>query len=328
MAELGAKTHCRQIIENNRQIIDSNLDNLAEDYDDSRRYRAATVKSLKKLNKEPLVDKAFKFVKLLFEARMLLAKTPIIILPETLELNETLLQAESIKQPEFDTDKWGDKLLGKLEERLTEKVENILPTVVNDAVVTITSSKKFTKPWVDNFRKSQSEFKGEINKVFKETLTKSLQETQHQTVDAISARQDAEAFEKKKRCGNIVIRGVPESDCEIAATRKKENTDFIAKICVIQPEEIVKVFRAGKRDEKSTFPRPIIATMTSPDLAKRLHKYGNGGRVILDKRVWWINPDLTANERKRHFQCRELRRALLQSGRTFPPTSPISLHND
>ncbi len=177
MAELGAKTHCRQIIEHNRQIIDSNLDNLAEDYDDSRRYRAATVKSLKKLNKEPLVDKAFKFVKLLFEARMLLAKTPIIILPETLELNETLLQAESIKQPEFDTDKLVDKLLGKLEERLTEKVENILPTVVNDAVVTITGSKKFTTPWVDNFRKSQSEFKGGINKVFKETLTKSLQET-------------------------------------------------------------------------------------------------------------------------------------------------------
>ena len=89
----------------------------------------------------------------------------------------------------------------------------------------------------------------------------------------------------------------------------------------------MKVFKAGKKDEKSTFPRPKIATMTSPDLAKRLHKYGNEGRVILDERVWWINPDLTANERKRHFQCRELGRAL-QSGRTFPPTSPISLHSD
>ena len=298
--------------------IDSNLDDLAEDSADGRRNRAAAIKNLTNLNKKPLVDEAFKYVKLLFEARMLLSKIPIGILPESLDLDDTLLQTGSMKLPDFDTDQWGNKIVEKLEERLTEKAEDILPTVVNDAVKNITSSKKFTKPWIDNFRKSQSEFKGEINKVFRETLKTSLQETQHQTVDAISSRQDLEEYEKKKRSSNIVIRGAPESDCETAAARKEQDTSFVAKICGIRSEEMVKVFRAGKRDENSNSPRPIIVTLTSPDLANRLHKYGNGGRVILEKRVWWINPDLTAGERKRQFECREMKRTIVQSGEKYP----------
>ncbi len=240
---------------------------------------------------------------------MLLANPHVQISPEVFS------EAMSDKTPTFDTDKWGNKMLDTLEERLTEKVEDLLPTIV----------KKFTKPWVDNFRKSQSEFKGEINKVFRDTLTVTLQETQHETVNAISAKQDAEAFEKKRRVSNIVIRGVPESDSDKTEIRKQEDTDFNKYLCNLQAGEIIKVFRAGKRDENPTLPRPIIATVSFPELANRLHKYGNGGRVVRENKVWWINPDLTANERKRNFECRQLRRALLKSGTTFPPTNPINL---
>ena len=191
---------------------------------------------------------------------MLLANPHVQISPEVFS------EAKSDKTPTFDTDKWGNKMLDTLEERLTEKVEDLLPTIV----------KKFTKPWVDNFRKSQSEFKGEINKVFRDTLTVTLQETQHETVNAISAKQDAEAFEKKRRVSNIVIRGVPESDSDKTEIRKQEETDFNKYFCNLQAGEIIKVFRAGKRNENPTLPRPIIATVSSPELPNRLHKYGNG----------------------------------------------------
>ncbi|MCP4458889.1 MAG: hypothetical protein GY816_12835 [Cytophagales bacterium] len=124
-----------------------------------------------------------------------------------------------------------------------------------------------------------------------------------------------------------MIKGVPESDSDKAADRKKEDLDYVTKIGDVKPGEVVKVFRAGRKDEESPNPRPLIVTLNSPDLANRLHKYGNGNRVLLDKVFWWINPDLTTNERKRNFECRELKRALLQSGRTFPSATPISLHN-
>lgn len=49
-------------------------------------------------------------------------------------------------------------------------------------------------------------------------------------------------------------------------------------------------------------------TVATPQLAQELHMFGNGKRNIINGSEWWINPDLTQNERKANFNARQIRR--------------------
>ena len=93
---------------------------------------------------------------------------------------------------------------------------------------------------------------------------------------------------------------------------------FVKDITGISDNEIVKCIRAGPKINKRTGikveTRPIIVTVESPELAKRLHKYGNGNRVLSDGKIWWINPDLTLSERQANYRARELMRGRRNNG--------------
>jgi hypothetical protein len=93
---------------------------------------------------------------------------------------------------------------------------------------------------------------------------------------------------------------------------------FVKDITGISHNEILKCIRAGpkinKQTGKKSEARPIIVTVESPDLAKRLQKYGNGNRVLSDGKIWWINPDLTLSERQANYRAREMMRGRRSNG--------------
>ena len=48
--------------------------------------------------------------------------------------------------------------------------------------------------------------------------------------------------------------------------------------------------------------------LTTPEMAKSKHKYGNGCRVSIDGEQYWINPDLSRAERRANYEARQQRR--------------------
>ncbi len=56
-------------------------------------------------------------------------------------------------------------------------------------------------------------------------------------------------------------------------------------------------------------------TARNPEIAKKLHMFGNGRKVLLNDECWWINPDLTQAERRANFNARQHKRMRLKSNK-------------
>ena len=268
-------------------------------------FEKARVKNkLKRLNKDPLIKKTLELVDLLYQSKQFLRDWK-----DRPTGDSGTAKVMDYDASNIDMDAWGEELMTKIGDKVSTKVEEIIPEVIKDAVDQISQSKKFTKPWIDQFRKSQSEFKDEANKVFKESLSETLTKHQFEAISTLSSKHQIEEMEIKKRKRNIVIGSIPEAHSDIAtAERIDHDRSFVKKICKIDDEQLLKCFRAGKRNEDGT-PRLVIATVISPDLANQLHRFGNGQKVVLERKLWWVNPDLTQYERHANFRAREFKRA-------------------
>lgn len=94
--------------------------------------------------------------------------------------------------------------------------------------------------------------------------------------------------EKERRSRNILISNYPECESEISSQRINHDMKFVIKdITGSSENEILKCIRARSKVDKQAGrkadPRPIIVTVGSPDLAKTLHKHGNGNLVLIRK---------------------------------------------
>lgn len=211
---------------------------------------------------------------------------------------------------------WGNNIVTDMKDILKNEISSALPCVVKETVKEMSNNSKLTKPWTDFFKKSQEELKAEAKNAFHVSLTTALKESQHEIIENVQIKNDSNIYERERRSRNIVIGKCPESTADNPAERLQYDLEFVKSVTGLSDSEIIKCIRAGPKENREKgikkTSRPIIVTVHSPDLAKRLHKYGNGNRIIYNNTVWWVNPDLTISERGANFRAREYRKLRLQ----------------
>ena len=218
--------------------------------------------------------------------------------------------------------KWGDDITSQMNDIIKQRVDETLPEITKEVVDETIKSKKFNRPWADLFKKTQSEFKAEANNVFKETLSTALTDSQHGILEKLQMKHDSDMYQKEKRSRNIVISNCPESSSENAQERMNYDRKFVKRVTGLSDASVLKCIRAGPRIDRDTrrkaIARPIIVTVGTPDLAKELHKYGNGNKVLSEGEIWWINPDLTISERQANYRARQLLKSRKSRDRLIP----------
>ena len=112
-------------------------------------------------------------------------------------------------------------------------------------------------------------------------------------------------IEREKRKRNVVIRELEESEGS-SDDRKESDKDAATQILSLQSSDVIQVWRAGP--PKRNYNRPLIVTVSTPELAQKLHNYGRGRRVENlsdDREFYWCNPDLIETDRKANYKARE-----------------------
>ncbi len=222
-----------------------------------------------------------------------------------------------LEKIEMKLSNWGERITYEMKEILEKEIPSALPEVTKDAVKEMSTNTKFMKPWNELFKKSQGELKDEANKTFRTTLKTALSESQQEIVSRVQQKHDVDMFERDRRVCNFVIEKCEESTAALAPDRLNHDIDFVVKVTGIDDRDIMKCIRAGPGKDPGTgeirTSRPIIVTVKTPELAKRLHGYGNGRKVIFNDNCWWINPDLTQAERRANFNARQCRRTRMKS---------------
>ena len=218
---------------------------------------------------------------------------------------------------------WTKKIEESISERsVREEIEaatkDNLKVIVKEAVDAITNTKDFKKTFSDVVKNSQASITKQTEKCFKENLTDALKRSQDEIVSQTTARHEADLHAREKRVRNIVLTNLPESTLDNPQDRIKEDNEQLAKITGLSVSQIEKSYRAGPplgkgSNESRTDPRPLVAVLETPDLARQLHKYGNGNRILFEGGVFWVNPDLTRAERRANYHARKLRKERLNS---------------
>ena len=124
-------------------------------------------------------------------------------------------------------------------------------------------------------------------------------------------KMDIDHIERERRKSNIVVRDVDESNSNNPQDRKNHDIGWAMDLLDLGREDIVNVFRAGapRQDGRRTR-RPLIITLSSPQLASQVHKHGRGRRVTFrdnPREVFWLNQDLIKSDRIANAKAREAR---------------------
>ena len=300
-----------------------------------KEQKIAAEKKLNQLRKPQLAEVALAMLASLYECSQALWNTSALL--NFSEASE--LEAATTRKPanadklmsDFDSHlkdvneklmKWGDDITSQMNDIIKQRVDETLPEITKEVVDETIKSKKFNRPWADLFKKTQSEFKTEANKVFKETLSTALTDSQHGILEKLQMKHDCDMYQKEKRSRNIVISNCPESSSENSQERMNYDRKFVQRVTGLSAASVLKCIRAGPRIDRDTgrkaIARPIIVTVGTPDLAKELHKYGNGNKVLSEGEIWWINPDLTISERQANYRARQLLKSRKSRDRLIP----------
>ena len=196
-------------------------------------------------------------------------------------------------------------------EELQQTVKDCLPGIIKDAVKQALESRKLVSSYAEAVKKAQEGVVEKAKSTFDTTLESALVRNQQKIIDSTKAKSDAEEYERKHRRRNIVITNIDESASTENQKRISDDIEALVNQCNIQRQDIVSCFRAGRPrvsedDDSSRVPRPIIATLITPELACDMHEYGMG-RKVTDK--IWINQDLTRSERVAAYNARNARRS-------------------
>ena len=154
------------------------------------------------------------------------------------------------------------------------------------------------KKWSDLFKSNQQEIKNQTKQA--NVQRKEIEKT----IAANNRQATVDNLERQKRASNVCINLVPESTKTDKSEQEKEDRAMVIDILNLDDDNVKHVFRAGPVQDK---PRSIIAVLSSPDLAKKLHDYGKGkpirdsdGKNIL----YWVNPDLIKANRFAKYKAR------------------------
>ena len=300
-----------------------------------KEQRIAVEKKLNQLRKPQLAEVALAMLASLYECSQALWSTSALLNYS----EDSELEAATSRKPakpeklmsDFDSHlkdvneklmKWGDDITSQMNDIIKQRVDETLPEITKEVVDETIKSKKFNRPWADLFKKTQSEFKAEANNVFRETLSTALTDSQHGILEKLQMKHDSDMYQKEKRSRNIVISNCPESSSENAQERMNYDRKFVKRVTGLSDASVLKCIRAGPRIDRDTrkkaIARPIIVTVGTPDLAKELHKYGNGNKVLSEGEIWWINPDLTISERQANYRARQLLKSRKSRDRLIP----------
>jgi hypothetical protein len=190
-----------------------------------------------------------------------------------------------------------------LQDQIKTEVLRVLPVVVTTVVK---QTEVFAaRTYASVTKKSQEEF-----------VHKCIEQSSSMAVEKGFQRIEDDIAEKDRRKRNIVIRNVPES---IENTNDKQNKcekGRVEKLLNIkQPSDIINVVRLGSKKDKDgnikDYPRPLLITLKTPDMAEYYHDYGMGYRT---DEGYWINPDLSKLQREANFRAKQQRRELKKNG--------------
>lgn len=188
-----------------------------------------------------------------------------------------------------------------LQQMIKTELETFKTSLAEDLEKKMKVTKESTeKKWSDMFKASEQDLKNQKKEANKQRVE--LEKTM-----ADSKRKDlVDNLERQKRASNICVTQVPESTESEKVRRDNEDRLTIIDLLKLNPDDVKHVFRAGAVQDK---PRPLIAVMSSPDIASKLHGYGTG-RPIRElegenkKILYWVNQDFIKSDRIANYKAR------------------------
>ena len=173
--------------------------------------------------------------------------------------------------------------------------------------------------------------KSEVESILKENTTKAVRSysevtaaSQKKVLDEMSAVQasksvveevtrklDNDKIEREKRRLNVCVMEIPESSKTEARQRNDDDFAFCIEKLGIDKQDIDSCFRAGKKNDDTSFCRPLIIKMADQGAADYWTDDGRGWRTdhkLESGKFAYLNPDLCKADRNANFLAREERR--------------------
>ena len=196
-------------------------------------------------------------------------------------------------------------------EAMAEKASNSVKETIDDNWL------RQTQSWANLFINKQEE----TQRSLEQTITVQQKKVVTEAIDNSRQKMERDNVERDKRKRNVIIRELSESREVSNEAKRKDDKERVAEIMEgLDPKLITDVRRVGipKRDHN----RPLIITLSSPDLAAEMHNYGRGRRQVSradNSLFYWINADLIQADRIANFNARtEARNRRQQRGRSSP----------
>ena len=220
------------------------------------------------------------------------------------------------KENGTNTDTVGTDLVSSRDVSMIVKTEimELLPAIVDKVVKqnTETVDTKWSTVLKKNMVTQKEEFETAVSTVVKqnqqELVTKALDETK--------LKQTSDYLDRERRKRNVVIKNIPESKKVTSADKTEEDFEKVSLILDLDDDNISKVIRAGPElgkgiNKNRTSPRPVIVTLSTPQLAEQVSNYGVGFKVRLEKMEaieglteFWVNPDRIQSDRLADYKAR------------------------
>jgi len=180
------------------------------------------------------------------------------------KLNERMSQVEvDLKMSKAEYAKLNERMekMEKLHERV--ETENL-----NLRVQKIENLVQYQEEDIEKVRENIERFDrdlGDANDEF-EGVNKKIEESKQKLDDILTANAEQEDIEARRN--NIILYRVTESTQVRAEARQKEDVDFCEKFLIalqvgVDPDDIKKVLRLGKRSSDGMSPRPVLIQLGS-----------------------------------------------------------------
>jgi len=186
------------------------------------------------------------------------------------KLNDRVEKLESLMQHQRkETDNELSKVRATVE-GINSSVRGMVGTTVDEVEKKVVSLKDIMEQQLrdelgDTLRK---EFTTPMNDEFV-GVSRKIDESKKRLDEIVSA--NAEQVDIESRRNNIILYRVPESSQVLADERHKEDVSYCEELLIalsqagsgVDPEDIKKVFRLGKRDMEAETPRPLLVQLSS-----------------------------------------------------------------
>ena len=215
----------------------------------------------------------------------------------------------------------GEKNRGIFKEELQAFLPDI-KKVVKEAVAVSTPGSEVAVTFSDILKKNIEQTKQTIDS----SMGEAVKRNQAQMVDEAMKQYDTDHFERERRTRNVVIRNIPEQIATAPSERHKGDKKIGAYILGIDVKHVVGAIRGGRPDTSKVKRRPLILTLSSPQLAQECHYYGTGRKYIVEGEEYWGNKDLILKDRIAAAKAREVRLKRLEDRKL--KADAISTGND